>query len=212
MFFGLKMSKYSIIIFLAILVFIFAFSYVFLKMGHVSPRRIPIQSGESGPHLALTLTPIIESTLNFSPDTINANIGAENEVEIKIASQNEYPTLIQLELAYDPTIITGVELTPGTLFQNPVVLLNNNDEKTGRISYAIGLPDNQTPQLLSGTVATLKFTAINNPTLNQTSIYFLPKTSIHSQDSDIPLKIAYGLKINLNSITPAHALPTYITH
>ena len=205
------MTKNSIFIFLLILIFLFEISAFYLKIRPVSPRRsesvgglhhspaLPRQSDSVG---GPTLTPIIESTLSFSPDTINTNIGQENEVDIKIDTQDKYPSLVQLELAYDPTIITGVALTPGTLFQNPVVLLNNNDKKTGRISYAIGLPENQNPQLLSGTVAKLSFTLTGSPTLSQTSIYFLPKTSIHSQNSDIPLKIAYGLKINLISSTP----------
>lgn len=149
-------------------------------------------------------TPIVqaESSLSFTPDAIYARTGQNNEAGIQINSQGKYPTSVQIELAYDPEILTQVTLSPGTLFPNANILLNNNDEALGRISYALSIGTNEKSIDYSGTVATIKFKVKENIVQNQTSIYFLPKTTIISQNGNIPLKIAYGLKIFINQSPP----------
>ncbi len=150
--------------------------------------------------LPLSPTPALpeESSLSFIPDTIYALTGQKNEVDIQINSQGKYATGAQLELAYDPAILTDITLTPGTLFPNPNILLNNNDEKSGRISYALSLSSNDKPRNFSGTTAIIKFKVRENIIQNQTTIYFLPKTTIISQNDNIPLITADGLKIFIN--------------
>lgn len=155
------------------------------------------------PLISLSPTPTLpaESSLSFIPDTIYTPAGQNGEASIRLNSQSIYPTGAQLELAYDPAILTEITLTPGTLFPKSTVLLNNNDEATGRVSYAISLDKNQKPQNFSGTAAILKFKIKENIIQNQTAIYFLPKTAIIAKDGNIPLKIAYGLKIIINPST-----------
>lgn len=162
------------------------------------------------PLISLSPTPTLpaESSLSFIPDTIFTPPGQNGEASIRLNSQSIYPTGAQLELAYDPTIMTEVTLTPGTLFPKSSVLLNNNDETTGRISYAISLYKNEKPKNFSGTTAILKFKVRENIIQNQTAIYFLPKTAIIADGGNIPLKIAYGLKIIINPSTTASASPT----
>jgi hypothetical protein len=149
-----------------------------------------------------------ESSLTFSPDAVTTNDGESKEVNIRIDSHGKYPTLIQLELAYDATILTGVALSPGTYFANPNILLNNNDEKTGRISYAISLPPGANPSFFSGTAAIVKFTVRKNTLQRQTLMYFLPKTAIRALSTNIPLKITYGIKILINPSTSTSTSPT----
>lgn len=162
------------------------------------------------PLISLSPTPTLpaESFLSFIPDIIYTPAGQNGEASIQLNSQSIYPTGAQLELAYDPTIMTEVTLTPGTLFPKSAVLLNNNDETTGRISYAISLYKNEKPQNFSGTTAILKFKVKENIIQNQTAIYFLPKTAIIADGGNIPLKIAYGLKIIINPAPSASASPT----
>lgn len=155
-------------------------------------------------------TPAIptESSLSFIPDTIYALTGKNNKVSIQLNSQGKYPTGAQLELAYDPTILTGITLDPGTLFADPDILLNNINERIGRISYALSLSPNKNPSAFSGTVAALNFTIKEYMSQKETTIYFLPKTSILSQNINIPLKIAYGLKILVNTPPSIIASPS----
>jgi len=162
------------------------------------------------PLISLSPTPTLpaESSLSFIPDTIYTPAGQNGKASIQLNSQSTYPTGAQLELAYDPAILTEITLTPGTLFPKSTVLLNNNDEATGRISYALSLDKNEKPQNFSGTTAIVKFKVRKNIIQNQTAIYFLPKTAIIAKDGNIPLKIAYGLKIITNpSSTTASASP-----
>lgn len=161
------------------------------------------------PFISFSPTPAIpaESSLSIVPDTLYVPTGQIGEASIQLNSQSKYPLGAQLELAYDPTILTEITLTPGTLFPKPAVLLNNNDEATGRISYALSIDKNEKPQNFSGTTAIIKFKVKKNIIQNQTAIYFLPKTTIISQDGNIPLKIAYGLKIIINPSTTATASP-----
>lgn len=173
--------------------------------------KIPKKPGTiSSPIPLITLSPtptlVPESTLSFIPDTLYVPAGQNGQANIQLTSQGQYPTAAQLELAYDPEILTEVVSTPGTLFPKQNILLNNNDESSGRISFALSLDKNEKPQNLSGIITSIKFKIQKNTTQNQTAIYFLPKTAIISQDNHIPLKIAYGLKILLNPA--ASASPT----
>jgi hypothetical protein len=181
------MSK-KFIILLLILIFV---SGIYIKTEIREQNKIIPQAPISTP--TPTLQP--ESSLSFAPDTIYSIVGQSHEVNIQLNSQGKYPTSAQLELAYDPTILTEITLTPGALFPNPKILLNNIDEATGRISFALSLSPNEKPRQMSAVAAKMKFKIRENTLQNQTAIYFLPKTSIISQDGNIPLKITYGLKI-----------------
>lgn len=172
------------------------------------PQKPTIISSPA-PLISLSPTPTLpaESSLSFIPDTIYTPAGQNDETRIQLNSQTKYPLDAQLELAYDPAILTEITLTPETLFPKSTVLLNNNDEATGRISYAISLDKNEKPQNFYGTAAILKFKIKENIIQNQTTIYFLPKTAIIAKDGNIPLKIAYGLKIIINPSTAASTSP-----
>jgi hypothetical protein len=201
------MSKYTFITCALILVLIFEISSFYLKLKDSKQHSYALKTAFS-PYP--TPSPFIESSISFSPDTINTNSGKSNEALIEINTQGKYPTLIQLELAYDPSVISEVSLIPGTLFTSPIILLNNIDKKTGRISYALSVPDGETSKQLLGTVAKLIFTINKNAIQNQTSFYFLPKTAIHATDTNIPLKIAYGLKIIINPLSQTASKSSFL--
>lgn len=136
-----------------------------------------------------TPTQPAESTLKLTPNEIHTYAGQNNTINIQLNTQGKNPTLLQIELAYDPTILTEIEITPIT---NSKILLKNIDEKTGRISYAINLP----PDFSSSKIpATLTFKIKKDPQQNQTTLYFLPKTTVLAKGINIPIKIAYGAKI-----------------
>src|SRR5579872_6967586 len=64
---------------------------------------------------------------------------------------------VQLELAYDPTALTNVTLTPGDFFTQPTALVNNIDTADGRISYALTEQIDLPGKKGTGTVALLSF-------------------------------------------------------
>lgn len=141
----------------------------------------------------LTPTPTqpTESTLKFIPDEIHTNPSQTNELNIQVNSQGLHPDLLQFELAYDPEILAEISITPKSTL-NANIALNNNDERTGRLSYAAKLPQ---PLSSSEIPVTLKFKVKKNTLQKQTTIYFLPKTATSSKGINIPIKIAYGAKI-----------------
>lgn len=144
-----------------------------------------------------------ETSLSFSSNEITVKKGQATEIEILINTKGMSPTLAQLELAYDPFVFSQISLSPSDFFPNPNILLEQIDEKNGRISYALGLPLDKKGSNYEGSLAKLKFTISKSTTLTQTSLNFLPKTEILSQKTNIPLKVAYGLKILINRDSPA---------
>lgn len=110
---------------------------------------------------------------------------------------------IQIELSYDPTVITNVTITPGSFFSHPVVLFHTIDKVDGRISYVIaaGLSDGLATQ--SGVVATLALT-LNPQATASTTLHFLPKTKVTQEGTlESVLKTAEDLTLTLPK-------PTYI--
>ena len=99
---------------------------------------------------------------------------------INIETGNNKPTAVQLELQFDPKVLTNVSITPGVFFKNPIVLLNQIDAKTGRISYAFGISPAQQEIKTTEVVATLTFDT-QSGTPQQTTILFLPKTLVTAE-------------------------------
>ena len=143
-------------------------------------------------HLIPTPSQPIESTLKFIPDEIYTNPGQNNQIDIQINSHGLHPTLLQFELAYDPAVLTEIAITPKAPFN---ILLNNNDEKTGRFSYAASMLPNEKSLSSSEIPVTLKFKVKKNTLQKQTTLFFLPKTAASYKGANIPIKIAYGAKI-----------------
>ena len=100
---------------------------------------------------------------------------------ITITTGKNKVTAVQLEMQYDPKILTNVVVTPGVFFKNPVILLNQIDAKTGRITYAFGVGLQDQGVAGRGVIATLNFESrIGTP--QQTTILFLPKTLVTAEN------------------------------
>ena len=56
---------------------------------------------------------------------------------ITITTGKNKVTAVQLEMQYDPQVLTNVSITPSVFFKNPEILLSQIDEKTGRITFHI---------------------------------------------------------------------------
>ncbi|HZE86935.1 MAG TPA: cohesin domain-containing protein [Methylomirabilota bacterium] len=119
------------------------------------------------------------TTLLFSPNQFTLSAGQPNTVHIILTSTEtkNLPHIIQLEIAYDPNALGDVAIQPGEYATHPTLLLSNIDTTTGRISYALEA-NNQPIYKKTGTVATLRFTPVNNFWQHETTLSFLPKTMI----------------------------------
>ena len=144
----------------------------FLVIIAIAPKRTTITPPPSEKQEivtpAETVLSIESSSLPTSP-VQTANVIAD--------SGTNKVTGVQLELSYDPALITNVTVAPGTFIAEPVELLNKVDPVNGRITYVIGVPIGGSGVQGRGTVATISYTEIGaKGTLSE--IKFLPKTLV----------------------------------
>lgn len=88
---------------------------------------------------------------------------------------------VQLELSYDPKVLTKVDIVPGSFFVDPVVSIKNVDEVNGRISLVLnasGPKEQDNGVVGQNIVAQIKFSIPKALKLTNTSISFLPKTQV----------------------------------
>lgn len=102
---------------------------------------------------------VAHSVLSLSPNPINVTAGGNAKVDVNIDTSDNEVTAVQLEIAYDPKVLTNVKVEPGVFFQNSVVLINKNDSATGRYTFAFGRGPSQTLVSGVGVAATISFTA-----------------------------------------------------
>lgn len=141
-------------------------------------------------------TPQIAQTVLRMEEAATGTQSATRIVDVKIDSGNNKVTGVQLEIAYDPEILANVEIEEGTFFENPVTLLKEVNEETGRISYALAVSPGLGGVYGAGTVAVLTFT--ENEASGTARIDFLPKTLVSGEGIiQSILKTATGITLDL---------------
>jgi hypothetical protein len=140
----------------------------------------------------------VNSILNLSPKPISVLPGQKGSVDVNINTSGNEVTAIQLEIAYDPNMISNVQVSAGGLFANPVVLIDKNTVKEGRYTYAYGITPNHSPILGNGTVATISFTALDKPG-KSSQLALLPSTLVTARGiSTSVLKLAEGTLVQIS--------------
>lgn len=128
-------------------------------------------------------------------------------VPINIETGKNKVTAVQLEMQYDPKVLTNVVIAPAAFFKNPEILLNQIDVKTGRISYAFGIGLADQGVVGQGTVATLTFSAKNAAT-KETTIFFLPKTLVTAESvAQSVLKQASNIQLTVGKTNSTSSAP-----
>jgi len=189
----------------AFIAFLIAVTLVLLGLA-VYTQKItvptPITKQPTSPtyaHTSLRLTP--PANTPALPNTYST--------DVSITTGGDKITAAQLELSYDPKVLTNVQIKPGTFIKNPVVLLKKVDQTNGRISLAIGIPLGQAAPTGQGTIATITFDEISTAT-GSTILDFLPKTAVTAQGiAQSVLKTSTGSLFFVNQIespTPAATL------
>lgn len=120
------------------------------------------------------------TSLKLTPPVNTPALPNSYTTDVTIATGGDKVTAAQLELSYDPKVLTNVQIKPGTFIKNPVVLLKKVDQANGRISLAIGIPLGQNGPTGTGTVATITFDEVPTAT-GSTILDFLPKTAVTAE-------------------------------
>ena len=113
------------------------------------------------------------TVLSFAKNPVPVS-GTTGSVDIVIDTDQNEVNAIQLEIAYDPSILSNVNITANGLFANPLQLLKQIDPETGRITFEYAVPPSQKSVKGKGTVATMTFTKAAGSTATSTEIQLLP--------------------------------------
>ena len=138
--------------------------------------------------------------LALAPNPLTVAPGQQGKVDVTIDTADNDVTAIQLELGYDPTIVSNVKVTPSTLFQNPVVLINKDDPKSGRYTYAFGITPNSPTVKGQGVVATVTFTTSAAANGKSTQLGLLPTTLVTARGvANSVMKSAGGTVVTIGT-------------
>lgn len=163
-------------LYLIIVLFLVALGLMFIAQATPYPST-------PQPNIVTIPTPSVAQTVLLFDEIAMSTTSAKPSYSIPIIIQTgkNLVTAVQLELSYDPEIITNVSIQQGAFFPKPVVLLNNIDKENGRISYALGISPEDSGKRGEDILATLTFkTNVSSPTA--TTISFLPKTLVTAED------------------------------
>jgi hypothetical protein len=184
-----------------------------LRTNNSKPAEIATPSA-----VPATPVPVATAVLSLSPNPITVKPGQQGTVDVMIDSADNAVTAVQLELAYDPTIITNVKITKGALFPQPVILKDKNDNKTGRYTYMIAIQPRQATIQGSGPVATITFTAARSALGKQAQLALLPESLVTARGvANSVMKSAGGTVVTVSntnaaddstSTTQTHTVPS----
>lgn len=122
-----------------------------------------------------------KTSLSISEDVRTSSRSGTYEVDVNIDSSDNKVTGLQLELSFNPAVLTKVDIEPGDFLTNPVVILKKIDSLNGRISYLLGGQIGEKGVSGRGTVAVISFSKTGS---EETSIDFLPQTIVTAQGFD----------------------------
>ena len=129
----------------------------------------------------------VQTTLELSnnPTVITSSTSAllSYGIDVIMKTYINNVTAVQLELSYDPNVLTNVDIKSGSFLKNPVVLVKKIDALKGRISYALGIPPGGNATVGSGTVAVITFMSKGLPG-QTTTINILPNSLVTAQGVD----------------------------
>jgi len=169
------MSKRTLFLIFAL----FLITFVLLIMAFYQPQAAPKVT-----RIIPTPVSVAQTVLSFGNPTIatTSSITTLNySLPVNIDTATNRVTSVQLELQYDPAVLTNVKVSVSPLITKPDILLNQIDPVTGRITYAFGV--GLTGKSITGkqTVAYITFSA-KAKTLEKTAIIFLPKSLVAAEN------------------------------
>lgn len=203
------MSKKTIGLIVILLILTIVLVFVALSTKQSPP---PTQQTTPKPSATVSPTPVAGHTvLSISPTSVAASrSGAPTTLNVTIDTNGDSVRAVQLEIAYDPKVLTGVTIKPGSFFTTADVLpVGGVDQKTGRITFAVTTANLRDSQSGKGTVAVLSFYPAAGTQVVSTPITLLDKSLVTSpgMGAQSVLKTTSGATVTLVS-QPQSALPS----
>lgn len=144
----------------------------------------------------------VETVLAMTPNPVTLDEAGMGKVDVTIDSGMNKIQGVQLEIEYDPMVLSNVKVQAGTFLKEPVVIINNNDSVKGKISYGFGISPTQQAVTGKGVAATITFTKKSTVSadVTDTQITLLQTSQIASADTTLSvLKTASGATVLLKS-------------
>lgn len=129
-----------------------------------------------------TPTPdMAKTTLKLTPNPVYPDTGSTSAttVNVEIDTGENNVSAVQLEIQYDPAVLTNMKVLPGDFFTNPNVLpVGGVDIQKGTITYALGPSNIRESKSGTGVVATLQFVPRAAAGVTETEITLLDKSLV----------------------------------
>lgn len=125
----------------------------------------------------------VQTILTISSNPTPLATVSAYKTDVVINTGQNSVTSVQLELLYDPKVLTKVDIKPGPFFTDSVTELKNIDPVNGRISFVVSVPNKSEGNgiLGQGVVATITFNLIKGQGQTPTYISFLPKSQVTAE-------------------------------
>ncbi len=140
------------------------------------------------------------TVLTVGPNPLEVGQGQLGTAQISVDTSDNNVTAIQLEMGYDPNLLSNVKIVPGPLFKNPAVLIDKNDPVKGRYTYAFGITPSGQPITGKGVIATVTFTPKAGSAGKQTQLGLLPTTLVTARGiADSVMKTSSGTVVSITA-------------
>jgi hypothetical protein len=171
----------SLIIILLILTIILVIVALSTKNPVTTPGDLKTTPTTSMTKPSPTAVPA-HTLLSLSPNPVTplaAGTSSATTVSVEIDTGIDTVRGVQLEIAYDPALLTGMSIKPGTFFTDATALpIGGVNSKIGRITYAITSSSIKASRSGKGTIATLSFYPARNTGVISTPITILEKSLV----------------------------------
>lgn len=172
--------------------------FVALRAGQ-QQQSVPSKESPKTAVKAEPTTPA-HTILTVGPNPLDVAPGQMGTAQISVDTSDNKVTAVELELGYDPNILSNVKVVPGPLFKNPVVLRDKNDTVKGRYTYAFGITPSGQPVTGTGVIATVTFTPKAGTAGKQTQLGLLPTSLVTARGvADSVMKSSSGTVINITT-------------
>ncbi|HVZ58461.1 MAG TPA: cohesin domain-containing protein [Patescibacteria group bacterium] len=187
---------------LALILILLALTILLVVVSLTTKQGVPTQAPV---HPTATPTPLPpgHTSLMFSPSPVTLTKNQQTQVNVMIDTGGDEVRSVELEIAYDPKVLTGMTIKPGTFFPNPTVLpVGGVNTTTGRITYAITPSAFKDSAKGKGIVATLSFYPVLNASSPSTQISILSKSLVSGnvRGQNVLVKSS-GTQVTLTSST-----------
>jgi hypothetical protein len=166
-----------------IIVFCFILFIIIIGVTNTLLQKQPATSLTGGiptpiPGQGTGMTPIVEKTA-----VLHLEQQPNNTINVVVDSGKGAISAVQLQLSYDPQVLSNVTIHKGGFFVNPIELQNATDSTAGILNYAIAISPTSAPQQGNGVIATISYTPAFG-VANPTKIAFLPGTKVTAEGID----------------------------